>query len=967
MYPILFDADSLAWDSFGKGILSSAISCEIEEERNGTYELAMEYPIAGALYSEIALRSIIVAKPNYTDNPQPFRVYAISRPINGVVTINAQHISYDTSGYIMPAFTAVSSAEAFTKLKNVSYPSGCPFTFGSRTLSSSKGIAIKHPESLRAVLGGVEGSMLDTYGGEWYFDRLNCWLEVARGANRGVEIRYGRNLMDLRQEENNAAVYTGIYPYYYSPETDELVTLTEQVINAEGTFGFTRILSLDLTAEFQDVPTEEELRTKAQSYIDTHSIGKPDINITIKFLQLTEAQERIDLCDTVTVVFEKLGVSATAKCIRTRWDVLAGRYIEAELGSARTSLIDAIVDAAGIEDKVKSGISQYSGELSDAIDALSDDTEAQLQAIQETINKVTGNVGGYVVMHDTNNDGEPDEILIMDQPDIEDAVNLIRLNNAGIAFSQAGYYGTYTTAWNINGELSANTIMTGELATNLVKIRGDTRFFWDASNINIINPSNPNQIIRLGKYDGTNYGLAFSIDGGLTWRSGFDFNGLQIVSSDPAGWSVVVSSNCMRFYEARTRDKGYIGQADVCNANDETVTGYLYRIGSRARSATIPGENSIALGTDNDPVKADAIAIGNTNYIYGKGTIAIGQNNTSGAEYGIIIGKGTTCANTGIAIGSGPIAAAAAIAIGDRAKANGATSVAIGQLSQADGEKSIAIFGTAGSVGNGIAIGNGSTTGKGIAIGVSAAALHGIAIGKNATVLGEAETPIAIGACSSRGIAIGNSTQTSDETSLAIGNNCSAGYHGLSSSRNAIVVGFSSSALYDRSIIVGWNCEAKQNSGILIGDYLRHDATLIALGKYNSTTTPCYFAIGNGTADDARSDIFEIRTNGDAWVAGTLIQSSDKRLKDVGGELPDLSGIRAVKYRWKKKKAGADEHEHIGYLAQDVEEVAPYLVQEDCSGYKTLDYIGLLCAKVEMLEKTVANLTARIAELEGKA
>ncbi len=117
--------------------------------------------------------------------------------------------------------------------------------------------------------------------------------------------------------------------------------------------------------------------------------------------------------------------------------------------------------------------------------------------------------------------------------------------------------------------------------------------------------------------------------------------------------------------------------------------------------------------------------------------------------------------------------------------------------------------------------------------------------------------------------------------------------------------------------------------------------------------------VGNGRGPNARSNARRLNWNGNEWIAGTLTQASDARLKDEVGEIPDVSSIRAKRFRWNDKKGEHDYEDHIGYYAQDVEKVAPYLVHEDESGYKSLDYIALLCAKVEQLERRVAELEWR--------
>lgn len=455
MIPVLFSANATSWGTFGIGALTETVSCEVTEERNGSYELEMTYPVTGVRFGDLELRKIVLAKPNFMDNPQPFRIYQISKPMNGVVTINAQHISYDLSGYVDAPLTATGSQDIMTKIVSNTYvtPTGCPFTF-STDITESKPVYIRHPMSIRSFMGGSYGSLLTYWRGEWSYDGYSCVFSANRGLDRGVTIRYGKNLTNLRQEENNASVYTGIYPYYYNSDTKELVTLTEKTISAAGTFSYTKILPLDLTDQFEDVPTETALRSKANAYLTNNDIGVPKVSLELSFVQLDQLQERVDLCDTVHVYFDALGVSASAKCVRTVWNVLKGRYEKIELGSVRSSIADTIAEIKETAEQASVATSQYS------------------ETAQRIADRVTGNLGGYIVLNDTDADGNPDELLVLDTPDIATAVKIIRINNGGIAFSQDGYYGTYNTAWNIDSEFSADFISTGTLDAARIDVDG---------------------------------------------------------------------------------------------------------------------------------------------------------------------------------------------------------------------------------------------------------------------------------------------------------------------------------------------------------------------------------------------------------------------------------------------------------------------------------------------------------------
>ena len=161
----LHESTEMSFTTNGLGALSDAITCEVTEERNGEFELEMEYPVTGIRYKELQLRRIIMAKPNPYSDPQPFRIYAITKPINGIVTINAEHISYDMSGYPVSAFAADTVQNAFINMKSASAVD-CPFSFSTDKITTANMTVLK-PSSMRSLLGGVDGSILDVYGGEY--------------------------------------------------------------------------------------------------------------------------------------------------------------------------------------------------------------------------------------------------------------------------------------------------------------------------------------------------------------------------------------------------------------------------------------------------------------------------------------------------------------------------------------------------------------------------------------------------------------------------------------------------------------------------------------------------------------------------------------------------------------------------------------------------------------------------------
>ena len=440
--------------NLGIGSLFEALSCEVTEERNGEFELVMEYPITGKWFKELRLRRIIMAEPNPYSDRQAFRIYAITKPINGIVTLNAEHISYDLSGYPVQPFKADGIQNALSSLvSNCALP--CPFRFSTSRLTSAQ-MTVSKPASIRSLLGGMSGSLLDIYGGEYEFDNYDVKLENERGADRGVSIRYGKNLTDLKQEENCSSVYTGVYPFWYS-EQDGLFQLSEKIVSAPGTYDFTRIYPLDLSQEWVEKPTEEQIRSKTESYIKANNIGVPKVSLTVSFIQLAQCEEyhnyalleRVHLCDTVSIEFAELGVSAKAKCIKTVYDAITRKYKSIELGEARSNLSSTISSQnQAIQENISKTFMQ--------------------QAIENATKLISGGLGGYVIIHSSTGGNHPDEILIMDTDDINTASKVWRWNKGGLGYSSTGYNGPYALAMTQDGQIVADFITTGTMSASLI-------------------------------------------------------------------------------------------------------------------------------------------------------------------------------------------------------------------------------------------------------------------------------------------------------------------------------------------------------------------------------------------------------------------------------------------------------------------------------------------------------------------
>lgn len=468
-YPILYSATETNFDHNGIGILSACVSCEVTEEANGAFELAMQYPMDGIHYEYIADRAIIKAKADQFRQPQLFRVYAISKPMSGVVTVLAEHISYDLSGIPVKPFSSGNVSAALGGLKSNAVVA-CPFDFWTDKETSAD-FRVPVPASIRSRLGGVNGSILDVYGGEYEFDNYTVKLHNNRGTNRGVSIRYGKNLTDIKQEQNCSSLATGIYPYWAGDVDGEtvLIELPEKIINAPGTYNFVKIRTVDFSQRFETQPTEEQLRGSAESYLNENDIGIPKVSLDVSFAQLEQCEEyknlklleRVGLFDTVSVEFPALHVSATAKATKIVYDVIENRVKSVSLGSIRANIADTIVEQQKEIEKVP--------------------TKTDLERAKEAATAWLTNGKGYAYFR-KDDIGNIVDILFMDTQDPETAVNVMRVGQSGIGFSHNGVNGTYESAWTIDGRFVADWIKTGTFDASLIKTGT-----LDAGLINVIN------------------------------------------------------------------------------------------------------------------------------------------------------------------------------------------------------------------------------------------------------------------------------------------------------------------------------------------------------------------------------------------------------------------------------------------------------------------------------------------------
>ena len=390
MIPILYEKTEKEYMTNGIGRLSDALTCVVSEERNGQYELEMTYPVTGIHYEYIIEDNIILAAPAEDVRPQPFRIYSVSREMGGIVTVNAQHISYDLKKMVVLPIRAGSAADAMTAIKG-RIIGECPFSFWTEKKATGT-LDQAVPIECRALLGGVEGSVLDCFGGgEYEFDRFEVKLHENRGTDNNVTISYGKNMTGMDADVDYSSAYTAMVPYWQSEDTVVIGDRVESGHTAD--FATQRCVTMDFSAEFEDTPTKEQLQARASQYMRANETWMPSVSVNVSFLPLWQTQEymsiapleRVHLCDYVTVIHKELGLTIREKVVKTEYNVLLEMYESMTLGSVRESF----AEAATKHTASKAEVQKTQRELSDYKTNTDSYKEATSQALADEVTRAT--------------------------------------------------------------------------------------------------------------------------------------------------------------------------------------------------------------------------------------------------------------------------------------------------------------------------------------------------------------------------------------------------------------------------------------------------------------------------------------------------------------------------------------------------------------------------------------------------
>lgn len=358
MIPILYDKTETTFATNGLGRLRDCLTCTVTEERNGIYECDFDYPVDGHNYDLIQVGRIIGVTHDETGDIQPFDIVSFTRPINGIVTFHCVHISYRQSYMTVTGKNITTLASAFTLLKNNATPKN-PFEYitdksSSGTVKSADGV----PKTVKQMLGGVEGSILDTYGGEYEWDKWQVILHSSRGQVRDFSVRYGVNMMTYNEEYDSSNCYSACIPYW----TDGTITIVgnKQTNSGVTPSGREQCIPLDVSDKFEAQPTKAQVNAMGLSVMNGDNPTVPAQNIEVSFVRLQDMGEyelyenllQCGLCDTITVVFPDFNSSGQFKIVKTVWNVLKGKYDSMELGNLSTTLSEAL----GLGEKSGGGV-----------------------------------------------------------------------------------------------------------------------------------------------------------------------------------------------------------------------------------------------------------------------------------------------------------------------------------------------------------------------------------------------------------------------------------------------------------------------------------------------------------------------------------------------------------------------------------------------------------------------------------
>ncbi|MEB3520639.1 phage tail spike protein [Streptococcus sp. S2(2023)] len=368
MRPILFNKNETAFDTYGLGELN-VTKGTVTRERNGNYTLYSEIPANDPMVATLEKEMKLKADAGLRTKNQTFEISRIVKDSSNIVKIYGQHISHKLE-YMGLVNGRPFSGSAFTALAiwHNATIGDLRFDVWSDIQTTGKGVFdISKMENARLALGGVEGSILDIYGGEYEFDNTTVRLHKQLGRTAPTVLEYGRNILSAELDETIESAYTSVLPFAtYTPDKPEgdtsdnqpdpvTVTLPENYVDSKykALYAHRRIKVVDFSSEFKsdskskDIPTPDKLRKLATDYMEHNAIGKPKINIKIEYADLAKTLdyadngwiEELELCDIVPIYYPQIGLTdETAKVTTVTYDFVNERNESVEFGDIGTNV-----------------------------------------------------------------------------------------------------------------------------------------------------------------------------------------------------------------------------------------------------------------------------------------------------------------------------------------------------------------------------------------------------------------------------------------------------------------------------------------------------------------------------------------------------------------------------------------------------------------------------------------------------
>lgn len=421
----------------------------VTEELNGDYSLKITMPKGNKDIENEQIISVPTPKGN-----QLFRVYNSDIDMLGNSVFYARHIFYNLLDYFIEDTRPTGSgALAISKILE-----NTPFT-GSSDITKQGTAYYQMINPVKAILG-ADNSFITVWGGELERDNFNVSMKNNLGTDRGVSIRYRKNLTGLRLQTDLSGIYTKIMPTGLKSDGQTLLKLPEKYIESPLIGNYANIKTTRI--HYSDIKIDEEtsedqalemLRNAAAQEFE-NGLDKPQITATVEFIPLQDTEEYKDfavlenvyLGDTVSIFHEDLNIELSAKVISYEFDALSKRYNKVILGNANPKYGDA----------QKQYVKQQKEETTTALE----------QAILNATQLITGNQGGYILMNPTE---KPQEIFIMDTPDMNTAKKVWRWNLSGLGYSSTGINGPFALAMTMDGAIVADFITAGTINGSLIK------------------------------------------------------------------------------------------------------------------------------------------------------------------------------------------------------------------------------------------------------------------------------------------------------------------------------------------------------------------------------------------------------------------------------------------------------------------------------------------------------------------